>query len=257
MRQDEGPWIRVELAGGRGNALSPGRLEALRTTFDGLRTDPRPVLLTARGRSFCTGLDLLACGGLDRGGMRALMARFHAALAAVALHPAPVVARLQGHALAGGALLALAADRRLATPGGGRFGVHGMALGIPYPDVAVALAGHQLGPRGAARLLLGGELVGMDEAARRGQVDALHDAAELPGAAVAEARALAGPAFAATKARLRRPLRERLAAAGEDGAERFLDGWFHPATQGRLREAMGALAGGGGPRPGESGRPAS
>lgn len=254
-RQDEGPWIRVELAGGRGNALSPDRLTALRARFEELVPDPRPVLLAARGRSFCTGLDLLACGGLDRDGMRELMASFHATLAAVALHPAPVVALLQGHALAGGALLALAADRRVACGGQGRFGVHGMALGIPYPDVAVALAEHQLGPRGAARLLLEGELVGMEEAGRRGLVDRLEGAGQLADAAREEALALAGPPFASNKARLRRPLRERLAAAGGSGAERFLDGWFHPATRESLREAMGTLAGGGGRRPGEAGRP--
>lgn len=250
-RHDEGHCTRVDLAGGRGNALSPGRLAALRATFEELASDPRPVLLTARGRSFCTGLDLLACIALDREGMRDTMARFHAALAAVARHPAPVVAALQGHALAGGALLALAADLRLAARGPGRFGVHGMALGIPYPDVAVAVAEQQLGPSGAARLLLGGELVGVEEAARRGWVDGLHDADELADAAASRAVGLAGPAFAATKSRLRRPLFERLAQAGREGEEQFLDGWFHPATRERLDEAVAALGGGQGQRPGE------
>ncbi|RKZ11729.1 enoyl-CoA hydratase/isomerase family protein, partial [bacterium] len=57
--------------------------------------------------------------------MRELMASFHRALRAVLLWPAPVVAAIGGHALAGGALLALCADRRVMAHGPYRFGIHG------------------------------------------------------------------------------------------------------------------------------------
>ena len=213
QREDDARVQCWRLVRGRGNALDPETLQALIDAFEEARDDPRPVILCARGRSFCTGLDLQAAATADRAAMAHLMERFHRALAACFLHPRPVVAALGGHALAGGALLALACDRRVMADGDRRFGIHGVHLGVSYPQVAVEK---------------------VEEAARREAV---------------ALQAMGPESFAELKRSLRAQAARRLWPYDGKGAEAWLDQWFRPCTQERLRQALDALARGRGEKP--------
>lgn len=226
----------VTLRRGRGNSLDPATLAALEEVF-GVRPAP-PTVLTGSGRSFCTGLDLdhaLAC---DRDGMRALILGFHRAVTACFVFPAPVVAALGGHTLAGGALLAAACDTRVMAREAGRWGIHGAALGITYPTVAVEVLRAQFSRAQVEDILHTGRLVSPPQALAAGRVDLLVDAPELLTAAADLARSWAGgraAAFAADKAARRRATADRLAAVEEE--EAWLDRWFDPATQAAVRAA--------------------
>src|SRR5512136_3497377 len=74
---------------------------------------PPLVLASAHPSIFCPGLDLRKVDGLPRQAMRSFMVRFNALLRRVISYPAPTVAALTGHAIAGGCLIALACDRRV------------------------------------------------------------------------------------------------------------------------------------------------
>src|SRR5262249_58457001 len=85
------------------------------------------------GRIFSAGVDLLR---LSEGGasyVRKFLPALCAMFAAVFSHAAPVVAAINGHAIAGGCVLACAADRRLVAREGGRIGVAGLLVGGPFP----------------------------------------------------------------------------------------------------------------------------
>ncbi len=247
--------VELVLVRGRGNALDASLLGEIERGFDELAANGSPpVVLRARGASFCTGLDLEDASGRDRGGMRELMGAFHRALTAVFAYPAPTVAAIGGHALAGGALLAFGADARIMAHGAGRFGVHGVQIGVAYPDVAVEILRHQLPARARQRLLYEGRLHTDAGALELGWIDELVEERHLAERAREIARALnvpSAPAFTATKTRLRRPATERLRTIDPEGMERWLDRWFAPDTAARREHALAALLERRGHRPGE------
>jgi enoyl-CoA hydratase len=241
---------RVVLVAGRGNALGPRLLAEIERSFDPARHEPGPVVLAARGKSFCTGLDLVGAWEFDRDRMRELMERFHRALRAVLLWPGPVVAEVQGHALAGGALLSLCADRRVMIHGEARFGIHGVQLGVVYPQIAVEVLRWRL-PRGLVEgVLYAGDIRPGYEALDSGLVDELADGDDLSLRASEAARRLLAPV--GMKAALLEPVAGRVRSIDPVAMEAWLDRWFEAETRARVGAAREALLSRAGARPGEA-----
>jgi len=94
------------------NALSHAMRLELAHAFEAVADEARVVILTGRGDVFCAGFDLTEFGVLDEDGLWESSDRMNAAVAA---HPVPVIAALDGPAVAGGADLAVLADLRLGT----------------------------------------------------------------------------------------------------------------------------------------------
>lgn len=235
--------VCVRLVRGRGNALEATGLAEIESVFRGLAASSSPpVILAARGRSFCTGLDLIASAESDRGDMHRLMTAFHRALAAVFTYPGPVVAAISGHALAGGALLALCADRRIMAQRSGRFGVHGVGLGVAYPDVAIEVVRHQLDAREAERLLYEGRILTDAEALERGWIDQRTEPEQLEARAQGWLELMDGAPFRSAKRLQRLSAARRLSEIGEEGMARWLDQWFDPPTRTALESARVRLA---------------
>ncbi len=119
---------------GKANALDIELCEELAKCFVGLRNaDARAVVVTGQGRIFSAGVDLirLSSGGPDY--VRAFLPALHRLYDAVFFHPKPVVAAINGHAVAGGCVLACCADRRIMARGRGRIGVTELLVGVPFP----------------------------------------------------------------------------------------------------------------------------
>lgn len=176
------------------NALSRPLRDALAAALaDAERDDAvRAVVLTGAGGAFCSGLDLaelelLASQGTeanreDSRALADLLLRLH-------LLPKPVVAAVEGPAVAGGAGLATACD--LAVMGAGaRIGYSEARIGFVAALVSVFLL-RLVGERRARDLLLSARLVGADEAREMGLVNEVVPAGEALGRAVELARGLA------------------------------------------------------------------
>ena len=73
--------------------------------------------------------------------MRSFLPALSAAFLAVFCSGKPVVAAVNGHAIAGGAILACACDRRVMDDSGGQFGVTELRVGVPFPPVALEILG--------------------------------------------------------------------------------------------------------------------
>jgi enoyl-CoA hydratase/carnithine racemase len=152
------------------NALSLDLRDALAAE---LEREAAAFLITGAGSAFCAGMDMTQFGGDDanRGRIVATSTRLFRALA---LCPAPVVAFVNGPALAGGFALALFCDVRVASPTA-TFGFPEVARGIP---ASLAAASAALAPGVARELCLSGRIVQADEAVRTGiaRPGALEDA---------------------------------------------------------------------------------
>ena len=119
--KSEGGITLVTMRHGKANALDIELCEAMTKCLDALRSsDDRAVVLTGQDRMFSAGVDLirLSSGGPDY--VRAFLPALHRLYDAVFFHPKPVVAAINGHAIAGGCVLACCADRRIMARGSGR-----------------------------------------------------------------------------------------------------------------------------------------
>ena len=160
--EDHGDIAVVTLAHGKANTLDIEFCEAIAARFDDLRTAPaKAVVLTGQGRMFSAGVDLLR---LSEGGaayVRRFLPALHRLYSAVFFFPKPVVAAVNGHAIAGGCVLECCADRRIAARDGGRIGVTELLVGVPFPPLAAPA-------RGAAAIRSGsGSRRGVRPAGRR------------------------------------------------------------------------------------------
>jgi enoyl-CoA hydratase len=237
VREDRGGIAILRLDHGPANALDPEVLGALGAAVTAA-APADAVVLTGAGGMFSAGVDLkrLAAGGPDYPG--ALIPALADCFSRLFFHPRPLVAAVNGHAIAGGCVIACAADRRLAARGGGRFGVTELLVGVPFPALALEIMRGVVPPRLFAEMVYTGRTWTLDEAAGHGLVDTLVDAPALLDAAVGEAQRLAAiPAetFALTKAQSRQPVRDFLSLHSARIDREVQRCWSAPEAQAAIR----------------------
>ena len=217
------------------NALDPALLAAGAEAVATLRSRrPAAVVVTGSGQFFSGGVDLKLTPTLSEPEQREMVAGINRLFCDWYAIPHPVVAAINGHAVAGGLILALCADHRVGSSGA-RYGLTELRVGAPYPGAALAVIRAELEPRAIRGLVLGAELVGARDALRLGLVDEIAEPDEVLGEALAAARRLAAlpPAtYSTVKAQLRAPALEAMRAALE----------HDPLAQGWLTEEAGDAA---------------
>lgn len=215
----------------RANALDSALLDDLCEAFGGLQADPpRAVVLRGAGeKAFAGGADLRELGALDEARARAFITRVHKACDAVRRCPAPVVARLRGHALGAGLELAASCDLRIASDDA-RFGMPEVRFGIPSV-VEAALLPRIVGRGRAAWFLLTGRNIDARRALEWGLVEQVVPAAALDDAIAATLEGIRSldPAAVREQKRLlafwdERPLSEGIAESIDALAGSYRDG---------------------------------
>ena len=187
----------------RKNPLTFESYAELRELFTALRdaNDVRVVVLQGAGGNFCSGGDVHdIIAPLTRMSMPELLSftRMTGDLVkAMRLCPQPVIAAIDGVCAGAGAMLALASDLRLGTAQA-RISYLFSRVGLAGADMgACTLLPRVIGQGRASELLFSGRAMTAAEGLAWGFFNQLHDAADLPQAAVLLARSLAeGPTFA-------------------------------------------------------------
>ena len=155
----------------------------------------RCVILTGEGRTFSAGYDLAAIPDDSfEADAEALVAHpFTAALDAVANHPWPVVAALNGHALGGGLELALCADLRIAARGA-KLGMPPAKLGLIYGHTGLRRFIDAIGVPRTKELFLTGRNISAERAERIGLVGEVVDDEDVEAASLELAAEIAANA---------------------------------------------------------------
>jgi enoyl-CoA hydratase len=208
------------------NAMNLELLDELVEAIDGLAAAPPPALVLAgRPGFFSAGLDLKAVPGYGPAEQRRLVEGINRmALGAYAL-PCPVVCAITGHAIAGGFVLAVCGDHRVASTEG-RYGLTEVKVGVPYPQGAIGVVRAELTAGAARVLVLGNRLVDAGECVRLGAFDeALAPDAVLDRSleVAQELAALPAEIYARTKSELRAQTLTELRATA--AADPLLDSW--------------------------------
>jgi enoyl-CoA hydratase len=135
-----------------------------------------PILLTGTGDSFSAGLDLKEVAALDPTSAEPFLRALEECMAALYLYPGPTVAAVNGHAIAGGCVLALCCDHRVATSSPtARIGINEVAVGLRFPPRVLAIVRSRVPRRHRERVLLGGSLFSPADACAMGLVDEVDD----------------------------------------------------------------------------------
>lgn len=220
------------------NAMNPDFCRELTARLDELEASgPHPLVLTGTGSTYSAGLDLPLLSGMNRQELAGFFKLLDEALLKLYHYPAPVVAAVNGHAIAGGAVLALTCDSRVMARGSGNFGLREVQVGVSFPSVPFELTRAAI-PRDQEReVLLFGTLFKSDEALKRGLVDEVAEADDLIASAARRAGRISAdslPAYAIVKSQINRVATERIAAHQQADDENFLDNWFSEAGQRRV-----------------------
>jgi len=220
------------------NAFDEDLVADLRQAFREAVGSPAVVLASGLPSIFSAGWDLKALRGFDRRTMEAFVEAYCDLVREIFVFGAPVVAALPGHAIAGGLIVAAAADERFAAEGRGQFGLSEVLLGVPVPRCLLEIFRHVMGARGMERLAATGENLSVERALAAGLVDRVVRPEDLLERAVERAAVLANlPASA--HASIKRRARAATLARFDQARERdpFLDEWFKAEAQ----ERIGAL----------------
>jgi enoyl-CoA hydratase len=233
--------LTLRLAHGKVSALDIELLDALTRELDGIAEDVRALVLTGTGSVFSAGVDLFR---LTRGGadyvrhFLPLLSRFVRTLFAF---PRPVVAAVNGHAVAGGCVIALAADIRLMAEGDGRIGLPELLVGVPFPTAALEVVRFAVPRDELQSLIYSGRTLAPREALGAGLVDEVVAPGDLPNRAQEVARQLAmipPPVYRLTKQALRAGALERIEDAAELPDRAALEVWSAAETHAHIREYL-------------------
>jgi len=204
MMRAMGEFVSLDVANGVGtirldrpkmNALNRQVQEELREAAIAAATadEVRAVIVYGGERVFAAGADIKAMVGLDHTHMVAWGRELTDSFTRVATLPKPVIAAITGYALGGGYELALCADFRV-LGAGAKIGQPEILLGVIPGAGGTQRLPRLVGPARAKDIIFSGRFVAADEALRIGLVERVYPAAELPGAARALARQIAGQA---------------------------------------------------------------
>jgi enoyl-CoA hydratase/carnithine racemase len=225
----------LELGRGKANALNGELVLELEDALERAAGEAEVralVLASALPRVFCAGFDAAEVFAYERPAMLAFFTRFVRLFERLRTLPKPVVCALEGHAFAGGAILALAADFRLMAESA-TLSVNEVDLAVCLPASMIHALALTASPELARSMLLGAEVVSAPRALAGGLVSQVLPASEVRAAALLRARALGEkPALAfAVHKRALDPYRGEALPDAEIAAT--IDSWF--GTEASLR----------------------
>jgi enoyl-CoA hydratase len=205
--------------------------------------ETRGIVVTGTGAFFSAGLDLkvVPTYGVDQ--QRAMVDAINRMVLAAYRSSLPTVAAINGHAIAGGLVAALACDYRVAAEGTAKIGLTESRVAVPYPVAAMAVVQSELAPPAARVLVLVGRNTTPVHACDLGVIDEVVPADRVVARAVEMAEDLGATpreAYGRVKRQLRAATLAQIEGAVESGSDPLLAGWLTaetaPAAAAQLRK---------------------
>jgi enoyl-CoA hydratase len=200
-----------------------------------------PLLISGAPESFCAGIDLRFLLTLEGRSLEHFLQRLDGMFRALYEYPGPVVGLVEGHAIAGGAVLLCCCDQRVSAARDKiRIGLTEVALGACFPPSIMRICRDRVPRRFHEEVLLGAGLYSPAEALQLGLVDRVEqDAAGVARETLAQLASHPRGAYEDTK----RTLREGVAEPSEEERRRFteeaLPRWAGEELRARVRGVLG------------------
>ena len=240
-RNDRDGIRTLTLAHGKVNAIDLELCQALTREF-GEAQEPgiKGVILTGSGSSFSAGVDLFRLVSEGPDYVTRFLPALDDVLRRVLTFAKPVVAAVNGHAIAGGCILAAACDYRIMAHGTARIGIPELAVGVPFPALPLQIMAARVPDAAMRDLVFTGRTVVVDEATALGLIDETCPREMLLERAHEVARkrvAIRAAAFVLTKEAFYAPVLDRTKQlAGLN--ERVAEEWLQPHTSEAIRNYL-------------------
>jgi len=231
----------LQLCRGKVNALNPDVVKELNADLVALEKDPetKAIVLTGEGKFFSFGFDIPEFLSYTREDFTDYLYRFTALYTYMFLYPKPVVAALNGHAIAGGCMMALACDYRVMVSGKAKISLNEIGFGASVFAGSTEMLRFCTGNKNAARVLYSGAMYTAEEAQTLGLIDEVATEENLNQIAVKAASSLADKpavAFAGIKLLLRKQIAEEMKRREKGSIEEFVNIWYSDTTWKNLKK---------------------
>ncbi len=242
IQRDDRDGIRIlRLTHGKVSAIDIELGQAIaREMADAAAAPVKAVIITGTGSSFSAGVDLfrIVKDGPEYG--RRFLPVLDQLLRSVLTLPKPTVAAINGHAIAGGCILAACCDHRIMVEGAGRIGIPELIVGVAFPALPLQIMAARLTDAALRDLVFTGRTVQIDEAKTLGLIDERCPAGMLLDRAMEKAQQLcsiAAGAFALTKEAFCAPILARTAQLADHNAL-VVDAWTQQHTYDLIRSYL-------------------
>jgi 3,2-trans-enoyl-CoA isomerase len=225
---------------GKVNALNEAVVDELRALFGDLKSNNnvRGVILTGHGKFFSFGFDVPELYDYSPEDFTRYLRKFTGLYTDMFVFPKPLIAAVNGHAVAGGCMLATACDMRLMVGGKTKISLNEITFGSSVFAGSVDMLRFIVGSRNAEKILIGGKMMVADEAHSMRLVDKVVHESGLMNSATLVAGEMAAHdprAFAGIKGLLRNPIAETMKAGEEQSIADFVEIWYSPETRESLK----------------------
>jgi enoyl-CoA hydratase/carnithine racemase len=236
--------VLARLNHGVTNAINLEMVYELKETVEQVRSDSAVralVFASANEKFFSIGFDIPQLFAFSQEEFKSFFRAFNQVCLDLYTLPKPTVAALNGHAIAGGCILALCFDYRLIGQGRKLMGLNEIKLGVPVPYIADCCLRALIGVRQARDVMESGEFFGPEATARMGMVDEVLPDEKVVELAVEKGRqlgALPAAAYGAVKRNRVEGIQAEVTAKWDEKERFFVESWCSEEVRRRLREAM-------------------
>jgi len=226
----------VTMSRGKVNAINEAFVDELGAVFNELAADAdtKAVILTGDGKFFSFGFDIPEFLNYSKNDFARYLKKFCALYTQMFLFSKPVIGAINGHATAGGCILALTCDFRIMVTGRAKIALNELNIGAVIFAGSAGMLKSAVGVRHAEKVLLTGAMYTAEEALRIGLVDSVTSEEKL----MAEAKRIADEfsqknpdAFKTLKNLLRRPAADCFGGSEEDSILDFIEIWYSEPTR--------------------------
>jgi 3,2-trans-enoyl-CoA isomerase len=231
------------LSRGKVNALNEPLIEQLHTDLIKLEKDKtiRVILLKGEGKFFSFGFDVPELLAYSRDEFERFLRKFTDLYHYIFIYPKPTIAVINGHAIAGGCMLATACDFRLMVSGKAKISLNEISFGASVTAGAVEMLEYCVGQREAQTILFSGAMYSADEAYEVGLIDRITEDGELMEVSKVVAQDYIDTdlvAFASIKGLIKGPVAERMQQREIKSMKEFIDIWYSESTWEKLQSIL-------------------
>ncbi|MGB1581206.1 MAG: enoyl-CoA hydratase/isomerase family protein [Nevskiales bacterium] len=237
--------LTLRLAHGKASVLDLELLQGLIAALEQAQETPevKAVILTGSGSIFSAGVDLKRLLDEREAYASQFVPLLDQSFEVLFEFPKPVIAAVNGHAIAGGCILVAACDIKLMARGKGRIGIPELKVGVPFPVSAFEVLRFAIGRNKLQALLYQAETFDPDTALDKGWVDEVLEADALMGRAqtvAAELAAIPAESFRISKAMFRSDSLQRMHRGREQYGEDIQARWSSDATYTHIENYLAA-----------------
>ena len=233
--------VKVILHRGKVNALNNQVVEEFHYTLIDLSKDPdvKAIIISGSGKFFSFGFDIPEFLSYSKQKFTDYLIKFTNLYTYIFTYPKPVIAAINGHAVAGGCMLASACDKRVMVSGKTKISLNEISFGSSVFAGSTEMLRFCVGDKNATEILYSGRMYSAEEAKDLGLIDIITNENNLMKDASKLALELGerpAPAFASIKSLLRKSVAEEMKLKEKESIKRFVNIWYSESTWKNLKD---------------------